>query len=115
MNKQEIFTKAYEGVLKQGTKCVVICGTKGQICIYRDTKGNRCAIGHAMVGVIPEEHQFWESVDCLDRVCSLAKLDSILVPFLTLIQQAHDRCVDIEDFKASMQRIARIEGLDEVY
>lgn len=97
MNAQEIFNKAYRGVMRQGKPCV----QEGTIsCIYRDPADPavRCAAGHVMVGLLPEDHPAWDPTEngAVEIIELLVAEESRLAPLrdheslLAALQDAHD-------------------------
>lgn len=133
MNKQELFEKAYNGVVDQGQL------SKG-LTFYDDPKfyddnellkeealessfyryeGLKCSIGH----LIPESlyNTSFEGV-CIRRIIDLSKpLQEYLavesyndVPFLRDLQATHDLSSDLNDFKERMENLAMKYQLESV-
>ena len=98
MNKQEIFNKAYKGVMTQGCRAVGRLGA----CQYENAQGNKCAIGHCL----PGGHEAFTAVGNIWAVLNnhpdLKEHFGIEGPgdgnFLTSLQRAHDDCRDPDSF-----------------
>ena len=109
MTPQEMFDKAYLGVIAQGCKSEK---TNGE-CAYRGQNGSKCGIGH----LIPDDlARAWD-----DRTnSSIAHIRSTKAypipdfivnnrPLACALQDAHDRCDNtdfVKEFKYRMSKVA---------
>lgn len=103
MTKQEIFDKAYLGVLRQGGLATAPSGG----CFY-SLDGKFCAVGQLMT---PEQRDQlvglglnFATFDRVNRKLNL--LPSELVPFVLRLQGAHDNAVSLDAFAENMKIIA---------
>lgn len=112
MEKQEIFDKVYDALLKQGVASIDSNGS----CMYRGPNGTKCAIGH----LIPDE-LFEHDFNYAD-ICDLPKnvfeyfeveSDEDFI-FLRNLQIAHDihLALTIESFTEKMREIASKYNLE---
>jgi hypothetical protein len=94
MTPQEIFDKAYIGVMKQGRASVKPSSgsIKSMVCAYRGNDSTACGVGHL---VDDETAREWDMIGAIDDV--IAQLDDDLPPWvlnnvrlLQRIQYAHD-------------------------
>jgi hypothetical protein len=94
MTPQEIFDKAYIGVMKQGRASVKprAGGENVMVCAYRGEDGTACGVGHT---VDDETAREWDMIGAIDDV--IAQLDDDLPSWvlnnaglLQRIQHAHD-------------------------
>lgn len=112
MTPQEMFDKAYLGVIQQGRKSEkdTSCGTT---CAYRGPNGTKCGIGH----LIPDDlAKAWDqrtnsSINHIKATKAHPIPDFITnnKMLATAIQEAHDRSElqnFLEEFKTSMAFVA---------
>lgn len=117
-SKQEAFDIVYVKLLEQGC-----CASDGLVCLYRDAKGNKCAIGH----LIPDELYLkgFEGQDAISVLAILSELvegeDQEDQYFYLEIQHIHDRLLLLEGpefrqpFKEKMKRLAETYELEWKY
>ena len=88
LTKQEIFTKAYQGLKSQGFQRSVALDIFG--CAYRGAAGKKCAIGH----LIPDENYRPSlEISCASspKVRQAANIpDGVSDEFLIELQRCHD-------------------------
>lgn len=98
LTKQEIFDKAYKGVIEQGGPSI-LPGVDVK-CRYRDRQGRKCALGHC----IPDEKYMpeFEHLDLLGVHAIVKELSNVGAVFLADLRNCHDNsaylCRDEEDF-----------------
>ncbi len=96
LSKQELFDKAYVGVIKQGKPAYKIDEWDHVSCVYRKEDGLMCAVGHAMKGILKEDHSAWDSDMNASRLsdCGDPELHAFLTGdtghFADEIQGVHD-------------------------
>lgn len=109
MTPQEIFNKAYTGVVAQGR------ASRSGLCAYRLEPGIACGVGHL---ISDETAKLWDSMANPNITNILNKRAKGTKPWmfknqylLTDIQAAHDDCNGSEDFvaefKSSMHQVAK--------
>lgn len=123
-SKQEIFDKAYRGVVKQG-----IQAKDGLSCAYITDDDTMCAAGHVMSGEIDSESRLWNCVGDVKTLRNDADFFEEKLPwepnhdnFVYKIQQAHDYALNgqldksnetfVRCFKKKMYDIAIRNGLE---
>ncbi len=116
MNKQEIFDKAYVGIMTQGRRAFDVAEGK---CQYKDESGHKCAIGHCL----PDGHEaFGSTAGIWHLLEQYPDLNAHLgikghedKMFLSNLQSAHDNAIVDDrftgDYAASMRNIANRHGL----
>lgn len=108
MTPQEMFNKAYIGVVKQGC-----AGSLNGVCVYRvASTGNMCAFGHVIKGVVPEDSPLWEAKGSV-KVLLSRRYDPAVTPIqfvynsaelyslAGVIQDAHDEADEQEAYETS--------------
>ena len=100
MKAQEIFDRALQGVLNQGSPSMRHEFGEISRCSYRNAENKKCSIGHVWSGLIPDHCEIWDSGDSIDDLLSsthkhtLDRLglfeDYMSRQLLRYIQQAHD-------------------------
>lgn len=118
MTPQEIFDKAYIGVVTQGQPSVKV----GKGCVYRGENGNKCAIGHLIDDATAKRWDKYE-MSGIGSVSIRAKIKpdwlDANIKLLENIQAAHDNTYlqewqetdFVEDYKKQMGYIARENNL----
>lgn len=109
MNKQEIYDKVYNHLLKQGCAAIEDC-----YCRYRTSSGNMCAIGCMIPDEMYDSKMEGDDIrmvlENFENVSNFFKVESSDdVKFLKELQRAHDFELDvygIEGWKRAMRRIA---------
>ena len=112
MTPQEMFNKAYLGVIQQGQKSVKNKGHS--VCAYRGLNGIKCGIGH----LIPDDlAKAWDQSSNSAILLIQATKEHPIPDFIqqnkllaSAIQAAHDNSamIDfIEDFKDRMAAVAK--------
>lgn len=131
MTPQEIFNKAYVGVVKQGAQCL---DEEQCECVYLNKdNGHMCALGHVMKGIVNKDSPLWEAKGGVAALFQAFVQDPRSVEFvqdsqkigflsdnLTLaqdIQGAHDEIANdslafVGEFKAGMAAVAMDWGLE---
>lgn len=117
LSKQEMFNKAYNGVVKQGHKSATTFGK----CLYLCDDGSMCAVGHIMDGIVSKDSGLWQTKGDVEDLQNLSvnlgeqlPWDSAVESFLINMQYAHDYSNDtdfISNFKKQMKVVARNHGL----
>lgn len=113
LTQQEMFDKAYTGVVNQGERC-----HNGYDCVYlNEENGHMCALGHVMKGIVDDASPLWEAEGGVYSLLNDAEdeeenLDWLVKHkyFAAAIQDAHDTCNNEEafvgDFKRKMDHVA---------
>lgn len=118
MTPQEIFDKAYLGVIKQGRK-----SSNNGSCKYRGPDNTACGVGHLVDDILAEKMDTEFENMCgtsIDEIISLAKSNDLEyeIPYwmientylLIRIQKAHDAPADdeffITEFRFNMRNVA---------
>lgn len=114
MTPQEMFDKAYLGVIQQGRKSEKKTRYYGATCAYRGLHGAKCGIGH----LIPDDlAKAWDQLTNSSIVCIKATKAHPIPDFITnnkmlatAIQEAHDHLGPhefIKEFKTRMALVAK--------
>lgn len=125
MTRQEMFNKAYLGVIKQGDPAVQSHpNTDGLMCSYLAPDGRKCAVGHLMTeeelkvmgafkGGVQDLADDW--ADCLPRPEWL--MGDKNLDFLSHLQDTHDNLMGydgaefVENYKYDMAKFASFYDL----
>lgn len=109
MTRQEMFNKAYLGVMRQGALCKDADG----MCAYA-SNGRRCGVGH----LLSEEQLRLIALRPKLNTTPVSWLASaeVLPPefdldFAEELQRMHDLALTLEEFIMNMRRLALIVGL----
>lgn len=113
MTPQEMFDKAYLGVIQQGSKSENAIGG----CVYRGQSGNKCGIGH----LIPDDlAKAWDK-RTNSSIAHIRETEAYPIPdfiknnmaLACAMQAAHDYCANydhyafIKEFKYRMEQVAK--------
>lgn len=125
MTRQEMFNKAYLGVIKQGGPAVQSNpNTEGLMCSYLAPDGRKCAVGHLMTeeelkvmgrfkGGVQDLADDW--ADCLPYPEWLFGNENL--DFLNHLQDTHDNLMDydgaefVDVYKYNMAKFAAFYNL----
>jgi hypothetical protein len=105
MNQQEMFTRAYLGVLGQGG----LARTPDGKCMYTTPDGRHCGVGHLLTA---EQQQAvlrrdWLNVDSVSGLIRAGILsEGFNRRFALELQEAHDDAADLDEFRENMFRLA---------
>lgn len=120
MTPQEIFNKAYLGVIQQGGHA----RNDDMSCCYLTAEGHMCAVGHVLGKDLAASWESQHHGSLLDMTTGLDDPSELLdrsdVPewvvthwdLLFDLQAAHDDTFDLGAFRAHAQRVAEEHGLN---
>jgi hypothetical protein len=108
MTKQEMFDRAYKGVVAQGR----ICQGAGGACVYYDARdGSRCAWGHVLT---EEQAKASPTGTCIGSAGAYNKALGYTDTELSFgrgLQRAHDYSHNVDQFMEQMQHLATLHEL----
>jgi hypothetical protein len=128
LTNQEMFDKAYVGIVKQGRPAYTICPETGDVhCVYLASDGDMCAFGHIMDGIVDKDSPRWNSKQGVYGSDLGSLFDGVPEHgsphyLASCIQTAHDKPADayasnkdgavfIEAYKKEMATIAKSYNL----
>ena len=111
MTPQEMFNKAYLGILDQGKQ-----SRDGNFCKYRGPNGLKCAVGH----LIDDDIALAWDKRTFSSIMEIRETKRFPIPehirenrvFLRQMQVAHDNTHSMKDFKVEMRKVASQYGLE---
>lgn len=113
---QELFTRAYLGVINQGGFSRTNSGYDMGACKYRGPNNRKCAVGHLIDDDIARA---WDSRSN-SRLSEIKATERYPIPqhilqnleLLQDMQTAHDTSATIPDFQYKMEELARTHHLE---
>jgi hypothetical protein len=108
---QEIFNKSVAGLASQGFQP----STSGDMCVYKDDRGFKCAIGHLIADAAYKpslEGQVPENALALSGYLVDGESPADNRHFLDMLQVAHDRSPDASTMKEKLKLFAADFELD---
>ena len=113
MNKQEMFNKAYLGILKQGKRST----DDNWDNVYRGADGSKCSIGFLIPDELYNKNIEYADVGYPMVLELIPHGEDISLDFLYALQEAHDSHhgtneTFIDQFKTAMSHVANEFGLE---